>query len=318
MAALLVVAIALAVGREYFERSRIHSLELGEGVRARVLGRSRLEPVAGSAHNLKLWLDGEAVIDMPATATLTVGSMLLEVVVEGGDPARFYFDAHAGQAGAQVLVLRGHVQVSKAYDSPRPESYRLGPRRDAHGEPRYRFNGEREVHPGRAARLGARRRFLTFKIKTNEPAEIPIYPPVSRRVILLSWCGFPRSTTVSSVAFAASLRRTGRSREDSEDLIQEAMLRAARILQNRSSARSRGVLARTVRNLSIDWHRTAHSNLYSKKTLEELDATIALVDESPTPDVIFSSQDRLHRIGRKLEAISERTRDIYFAHRRRL
>jgi hypothetical protein len=122
IAALLVIAIALAVGREYFERGRIHSLELGEGVHARVLGHSHLKPAAG-----KLWLDGEAVIDLPAAATLTVGSTLLEVDVEGGEPTRFYFDAHAEQPGAQVLVLRGHLRVSKAYVSPRPESFRLGP-----------------------------------------------------------------------------------------------------------------------------------------------------------------------------------------------
>lgn len=126
IAALLGVAIALAVGREHFERSRIHSLELGEGVLARVHGRSRLEPGTGSMHNLKLRLDGEAVIDMPATATLTLGSTLLEVGVEGGEPTRFYIDAYDEQPGAQVLVLRGHVQVSKAYTSPRPESYRIG------------------------------------------------------------------------------------------------------------------------------------------------------------------------------------------------
>lgn len=127
IAALLGVAIALAVGHEYFERHRVHSLVLDDGVLARVYGRSRLEPDAGSVRNLKLWLDGEAMIDMPATATLTIGSTLFEVGVEGGEPTRFYIDAYAAQPGAQVLVLRGHVQVRKSYASPRPESYRVGP-----------------------------------------------------------------------------------------------------------------------------------------------------------------------------------------------
>jgi ferric-dicitrate binding protein FerR (iron transport regulator) len=125
IAVLVGVAIALAVGWDSFERSRIHSVELGDGVLARVLGRSQLEPSAGSEH--KLWLDGEAVIDTSATAALTLRSTLLEVVLEGGEPARFYIDAHAKQPGAQVLVLRGHLRVDKAYASPRPESHRLGP-----------------------------------------------------------------------------------------------------------------------------------------------------------------------------------------------
>lgn len=127
LAALLGVAVALAVGYEYFERSRIHSLVLDEGVLARVYGRSRLEPHAGSVHGLKLWLDGEVVIDMPAGATLSLGSTLLEADVQGGEPTRFYIDAYTAQPGAQVLVLRGHVQVRKAYASPTPESYRIGP-----------------------------------------------------------------------------------------------------------------------------------------------------------------------------------------------
>jgi len=127
IAAILGVATALVAGHEYFERSRIHSLVLDEGVLARVYGRSHLERGAGSTHNLKLWLDGEAVIDVPSTATLTLGSTLMEVGAEGGEPTRFYIDAYAAQPGAQVLVLRGHVQVRKAYASPRPESYRIGP-----------------------------------------------------------------------------------------------------------------------------------------------------------------------------------------------
>ena len=127
IAVLLGVTIVLAVGREYFERRRVHSLVLSEGVRALVHGRSRLDAGASSAHTLKLWLDGEAVIDTPATATLTLRSTLLEVSSERGEPTRFYIDAYAEQPGAQVLVLRGYVQVRKAYASPSPESYRLGP-----------------------------------------------------------------------------------------------------------------------------------------------------------------------------------------------
>ena len=111
------------------------------------------------------------------------------------------------------------------------------------------------------------------------------------------------------------LRRQGRSREDSEDLIQEALLRLHEYCQAVPVQDQAPFLIRTVRNLSIDWHRTAHRDRYVAQSVEELDAAIALIDDSPTPDVIFSARDRLYRIGQKLEAISERTRDIYFAHR---
>ncbi|MEJ0037789.1 MAG: sigma factor-like helix-turn-helix DNA-binding protein [Gammaproteobacteria bacterium] len=49
--------------------------------------------------------------------------------------------------------------------------------------------------------------------------------------------------------------------------------------------------------------------------MEELELTAMLQDDGPALDEIVSSQRRLQRIGDALEAISPRTRDIYFAHR---
>jgi RNA polymerase sigma factor (sigma-70 family) len=111
------------------------------------------------------------------------------------------------------------------------------------------------------------------------------------------------------------LRRSGRSHEDTEDLIQEALLRLHEYCRTAEVDDQEAFLIRTVRNLSIDWHRTGHRALYAKQSVEDVEAAVCLPDERPTPDVILSAQDRLHRVGKILEAISERTRDIYFAHR---
>lgn len=113
----------------------------------------------------------------------------------------------------------------------------------------------------------------------------------------------------------ALLRREGRSSADSDDLIQEALLRLHEYCRNARVENTDAFLTRTVRNLSIDWHRSDRRHRLVERSVEELDATLALEDEGPAPDVILDAQQRLQEIGRALEAVSRRTRDIYFAHR---
>ncbi len=111
------------------------------------------------------------------------------------------------------------------------------------------------------------------------------------------------------------LRRHGRTREESEDLIQESLLRLHEYCRSNDVRDHDAFLVRTVRNLSIDRHRRDHRHLYAEATVEELELSAVLQDDGPAPDEIGSSQRRLQRIGDALEAISPRTRDIYFAHR---
>jgi RNA polymerase sigma factor (sigma-70 family) len=111
------------------------------------------------------------------------------------------------------------------------------------------------------------------------------------------------------------LGRRGRSREDAEDLIQEALLRLHQYCRRGEVRDAEAFLVRTVRNLSIDRHRRDHRHLYARQTVEEIDLEDALEDGAPPPDEIFAARERLYRIGRTLEAVSARTRDIYFAHR---
>jgi RNA polymerase sigma-70 factor (ECF subfamily) len=107
------------------------------------------------------------------------------------------------------------------------------------------------------------------------------------------------------------LRRKGRSHEDAEDLIQEAMLRLHRYQRAEALVTNEeAFLTHAVQNLSIDLHR-------SRAVRRELsfDHVNPALIESITPEKTLDAEQRLHRIGAVLEAVSVRTREIYFAHR---
>lgn len=107
------------------------------------------------------------------------------------------------------------------------------------------------------------------------------------------------------------LRRKGRSHEDAEDLIQEAMLRLHRYrCAAVPVANEEAFLVHAVQNLSIDLHRRHGAR--RELSFESLD--LALI-EPLTPEKSIDAEQRLRRIGALLEAASLRTREIYFAHR---
>jgi len=107
------------------------------------------------------------------------------------------------------------------------------------------------------------------------------------------------------------LRRNGRSRDDAEDLIQEAFLRLHVYCQNAAVRRQGAFLARTVLNLSIDLHRKERRELYCEEPLESL----ALVDLRPTPEEDLAAQQRMARAAAVLDALNPRTREIFLMHR---
>jgi len=111
------------------------------------------------------------------------------------------------------------------------------------------------------------------------------------------------------------LRRHGRNPQDTEDLIQEALLRLHEYCRTEPVQDEFSFLLRTVRNLSVDLHRKDRRHVYESESVEELDLVTGLPDERPQPDVILDAQRRLREIDEVLLAISQRTRDIYFAHR---
>jgi RNA polymerase sigma factor (sigma-70 family) len=107
------------------------------------------------------------------------------------------------------------------------------------------------------------------------------------------------------------LRRKGRSHEDAEDLIQEAMLRLHRYRRAEVPVvNEEAFLTHAVQNLSIDLHR--RREVRRELSFERLSPTLI---EPATPERSIDAEQRLHRIGALLEAASLRTREIYFAHR---
>ena len=111
------------------------------------------------------------------------------------------------------------------------------------------------------------------------------------------------------------LRSKGRSREDAEDLIQEAMLRLHLYAKSDVVVHEEAFLKQAVRNLAIDQYRHDRSRVYREMPIEDVDRQQPLIAPSPTPDQILDCQQRLDQLTAILDSVSRRTREIYFAHR---
>ena len=111
------------------------------------------------------------------------------------------------------------------------------------------------------------------------------------------------------------IRRRGRSREDAEDLIQEALLRLTEYCRAAQVQNEEAFLERTIINLSIDRHRRESRRPQASESVEEIAETLPLLDTRPGPDEVLAAQQRLNEIRKALDAVSVRTREIYLAHR---
>lgn len=109
------------------------------------------------------------------------------------------------------------------------------------------------------------------------------------------------------------LFRRGRTREEAEDLIQEAFLKMQEYCGNGGEIRQpEGFLVRTVLRLSMNAQRDEHRDLYADKDVEEL---TFVVDTNPTPDEVLAGDQCLERMRDVLDEVSRKTRDIFFMHR---
>lgn len=108
-------------------------------------------------------------------------------------------------------------------------------------------------------------------------------------------------------------RSRGRSQEDAEDLIQEALLRLEEYCRSAEVRNQEEFLNKTVNNLVIDQQRRARILSYATETVEEIAERLPLVDPTPGPDRIVDAEQRLQQIQRTLDAVSQRTRKIFFA-----
>jgi RNA polymerase sigma factor (sigma-70 family) len=107
-------------------------------------------------------------------------------------------------------------------------------------------------------------------------------------------------------------RARGRSLEDSEDLIQEALLRLEEYRRKAEVADKEEFLARTVRNLAIDQFRHEQIIVYAEEPIEEIAERLSLADPAPTPEGVVDSWQRLDEIKKRLETVSVRAQQMYF------
>jgi RNA polymerase sigma-70 factor (ECF subfamily) len=111
------------------------------------------------------------------------------------------------------------------------------------------------------------------------------------------------------------LRLKGRSREDAEDLIQEAMLRLHLYAKSDVVVNEEAFLTHALRNLAIDHYRRDRSIVGREVQIDDVDRQHPLIAPSPTPDQILDSQQRLDQLTAILDSVSRRTREVYLAHR---
>lgn len=108
----------------------------------------------------------------------------------------------------------------------------------------------------------------------------------------------------------AALMRRGRSRQDADDLVQEAWIRLASYEQRSSVLEPEAFLMRTALNLSIDDHRTARN--HGEQVLLE---DVEIVDATPTAETILLARERIVRVSESLASLDAKTRRIFLAHR---
>jgi RNA polymerase sigma-70 factor (ECF subfamily) len=109
------------------------------------------------------------------------------------------------------------------------------------------------------------------------------------------------------------LRSRGRTREEAEDLIQDAFVKMQEYCEKGGKVHQpEGFLVRTVLRLASNARRDEHRDLYSATQVEKL---TFLIDTTPTPDEVLAGDECLRRMREALDAVSRRTRDIFFMQR---
>jgi len=102
-------------------------------------------------------------------------------------------------------------------------------------------------------------------------------------------------------------------RADAEDLIQDAFIKMQEYCQKGGEVRRpESFLVRTVQRLALNATRDEHHELYSEERVENL---TSLIDPNPTPDEVLAGDECLERMREVLDAVSRRTRDVFFLQR---
>ncbi|MBL8268807.1 RNA polymerase sigma factor [Steroidobacter sp.] len=108
------------------------------------------------------------------------------------------------------------------------------------------------------------------------------------------------------------LSRRGCRRDEIEDLIQDAFVRMLEYCETGVEVRRpEALLVRTAQRLSMNFERDQHRDLYVPEPLENL----LLIDPSPAPEDVLAAAQRMEKVKRTLDAVSPRTREVFFMHR---
>lgn len=108
-----------------------------------------------------------------------------------------------------------------------------------------------------------------------------------------------------------ALQRRGRTEHEAEDLVQEAWLRLARYEDEQQPVEQpEAFLMRTALNLSVDAHRMS-AGRGEHVVLED----VVLIDTTPSIEAVLLAKERMARLTMGLGRLSEKTRDVFLAHR---
>jgi RNA polymerase sigma factor (sigma-70 family) len=119
----------------------------------------------------------------------------------------------------------------------------------------------------------------------------------------------------TSAQYARLLRaavRFGRTMEDAQDLVQEAYRRLIEYRRDTWVRDEESFLRRVVCNLAINQYHREHVVTFVSNANEELAAAL---DDGPSVERLLSACQELDQIAATLAATSQRTCEIFLAHR---
>ena len=110
-------------------------------------------------------------------------------------------------------------------------------------------------------------------------------------------------------------RARGCSREDAQELVQEAHRRLFEYQRSVKVRDEDSLLRRIVINLSITHYHRVLAAPYAFESVEKLDRRGMLVDPAPGPELTLAAEQELQEVTNLLSAVSPRTCQIFMAQR---
>lgn len=110
-------------------------------------------------------------------------------------------------------------------------------------------------------------------------------------------------------------QRLGRSPEEAEDLVQDAYVRFLEYRQGNQIRNEESLLSQIVANLAINQYHRERALAHLCGSFDELDERGEPCDDSPEVFRILAAQDRLREVEKILTKVSQRTCQIFVAHR---